>query len=261
MQIKKSYKNVICIYCIENKITGKKYIGKSINLQSRLAQHRYLLGKEIISGGTNPHLYASWKKHGIKNFNVSILEQFKVNIPEVLADREVFWITFLDTLNPKKGYNMMLHYSPTKIITEDSKKLQRVNKLGEKNPNFGRRWSEEKKKSMSNLKKKMYLLGEHGKADIDVIKANFKKVRDDFAKHPEKLKDSIRKQSKTRTKYHIYQYDRNMKLIKIWETIYELLENNPTYKRHNIYAVCSGEKPTMYNFIWKKIKIDDIVRS
>jgi len=261
MQIKKSYKNVICIYCIQNKITGKKYIGKSINLQSRLAQHKYVLKKEIISGGTNPHLYASCKKYGIENFEVSILEQFKVNNPEFLTEREIFWILSLDTINPKKGYNMMLHYSPTKIITEDSKKLQSANKLGEKNPNFGKYWSDEKRKHLSDLKKKMYLTGEHGRADINTVKSNFKKVRDDFAKHPEKLKDSIRKQSKTRTKYHIYQYTKDMKLIKIWETVYELLENNPTYKRHNIYAVCSGEKPTMYNFIWKKVKIDDIVRS
>lgn len=255
MQIKKSYKNVVCIYCIQNKITGKKYIGKSINLQSRLAQHKYLLGKEGISGGTNPHLYASCKKYGIKNFDVSIIEQFKVNNPEILAEREIFWILSLDTINPEKGYNMMLHYSPTKIITEDSKTLQSINKLGEKNPNFGKRWSEEKRKKMSDLKKKMYLNGEHGKPDVNIVKANFKRIREDLMKHPEKLKDSIKKSSKARTKYHIYQYDRNMKLIKKWETVYELLEQNPTYKRHNIYAVCSGEKKTMYNFIWKKVKL------
>lgn len=36
---------------------------------------------------------------------------------------------------------------------------------------------------------------------------------------------------------------------------------NPSYKRHNIYAVCSGEKPTIYGYIWKKVSINkDIVQ-
>ena len=33
------------------------------------------------------------------------------------------------------------------------------------------------------------------------------------------------------------------------------------YKKHNIYAVCSGEKPSMYGYIWVKILNDDIVQT
>ena len=51
-------------------------------------------------------------------------------------------------------------------------------------------------------------------------------------------------------------------LIKKWETITDILKENPTYKKHNIYAVCSGEKPSMYGYIWEKRLInEDIVRS
>lgn len=255
MQIKNSYKNVVCIYCIQNKITGKKYIGKTINLKSRLYQHRYSLKKDALSNGINPHLFASCKKHGIENFEVSIIEQFKTNVPKKLANREIFWIKFLNTLDPTIGYNIRLHYFPTKIVTEDSKKLLSISQKGTNNPNYGRYWSEDKKKSLSDLKKNMYLKGEHGRQDINLTKSIFKKIRDNYIQNPEELKKVMKKVSKTRTKYHIYQYDRNMKLIRKWETMYELLEQNPTYKRHNIYAVCSGEKKTMYNFIWKKVKL------
>jgi len=52
-----------------------------------------------------------------------------------------------------------------------------------------------------------------------------------------------------------------MELIKIWECINDIIQKNPTYKKHNIYAVCSGEKKSMYGYIWKKELKEDIVQS
>jgi hypothetical protein len=58
--------------------------------------------------------------------------------------------------------------------------------------------------------------------------------------------------------YDIYQYDKHTKkLEKVWNSMVELLKENPTYKRHNIYAACSGEKPSMYGYIWAKINRND----
>lgn len=255
MQIKKAYKNVVCIYCIQNKITGKKYIGKTINLQSRLYQHRYGLTRDVLPKGINPHLYNSCKKYGINNFEISIIEYFKNNVPDKLSKREIYWIKKLDTINPEKGYNISLNSSSTKIVTEDIKKLISRNIMGENNPNWGNNWTAEQKLKLSNLKKQMFLEGVHNKQNITFVKNHFAKLRNEYITDPEKLKRIMQKVSKTRTKYHIYQYSKDMKLIKKWYTMFELLEQNPLYKRHNIYAVCSGEKKTMYGFIWKKIKI------
>ena len=52
-----------------------------------------------------------------------------------------------------------------------------------------------------------------------------------------------------------------MQLIKIWNCVNDIIKENPNYKKHNIYAVCSGEKPSMYGYIWVKILNDDIVQT
>ena len=62
------------------------------------------------------------------------------------------------------------------------------------------------------------------------------------------------KVAKLNVKYFIEQYDKNTNiLIKRWDSIIEIINSNPEYKKHNIYAVCSGEKPSMYGFTWKKV--------
>ena len=66
------------------------------------------------------------------------------------------------------------------------------------------------------------------------------------------LKDNL---SKSRTRYRWFQYDKNMNLIREWSTVRDILKENPNYKRHNIYAVASGEKTSIYGYIWKKLKI------
>jgi len=41
----------------------------------------------------------------------------------------------------------------------------------------------------------------------------------------------------------------------MWFSVEEIIKFNPNYKWQNIYAVCNGYKPTMYGYIWCKIKI------
>lgn len=69
-----------------------------------------------------------------------------------------------------------------------------------------------------------------------------------------------KKVSQKRTKYKFYQYTKDDNLVKIWDSVFDILQANPTYKRHNIYAVCSGEKPSMYGYKWIKVINDDIVQ-
>lgn len=86
------------IYCIENKINGKKYIGQSIDIARRWTEHRQ---KSRFDRGT--FLYNSFKKYGVKNFDFYIIEECK---EEELNDREIYWISHYDTY--KHGYNMTL---------------------------------------------------------------------------------------------------------------------------------------------------------
>ena len=62
------------IYCIENLIDGKKYIGSTTNFQKRFSKHLYELGH-----GYHPslHLQNAYKKYGSENFKFSIVKILK----------------------------------------------------------------------------------------------------------------------------------------------------------------------------------------
>jgi group I intron endonuclease len=62
---------VVGIYCIKNVISGRMYIGSSINIESRWKHHRYQLN---TNRHDNHYLQNSWNKHGEGSFEFSILE-------------------------------------------------------------------------------------------------------------------------------------------------------------------------------------------
>lgn len=88
------------IYSIVNKVNGKRYVGQSIYLDSRLNYHFTNLRK-----GTHfiPHLQSSYNLYGEDNFYYEILET--VDNRELLNEREIYWIDYYGTLDPSKGYN------------------------------------------------------------------------------------------------------------------------------------------------------------
>ena len=147
------------------------------------------------------------------------------------------------------------------IVHEETKQLLSQSIKGENNPNYGNKWSDEKKKYMSELKKQQYKDGiqkyipENTQKGIAVRNKNWEE-------NPQLKENMKRKVKEKNTKYKIYQYDKHtMQLIKIWDFIDDIIKENPNYKRHNIYAVCSGEKPSIYGYIWAKVLIDDIVQT
>ena len=87
------------IYSITNLINNKRYIGSSVNLSSRKAQHWYCLNSNI---GINSHLQNAWNKYGSENFVFEILENCPQNL---LILREKFYIEKYDTLDTNFGYN------------------------------------------------------------------------------------------------------------------------------------------------------------
>jgi group I intron endonuclease len=87
---------MIGIYCIENKTTQKKYIGKSIDIFRRWNEHLEQ-GKYSTSIDDEFHfnLY-----HNSNNFTFSIIELCE---EEELSDKEKYYIEKYDTIN--NGYN------------------------------------------------------------------------------------------------------------------------------------------------------------
>lgn len=79
------------IYCIENKINYKIYIGSSKNIYSRLLKHFALLRHNKHE---NAHLQNAWNKYGESNFTWTVLEKCK---EEKLTEREQFCIDLFNS--------------------------------------------------------------------------------------------------------------------------------------------------------------------
>lgn len=247
------------IYIIINKVNNKVYIGKSINIWRRIQSHIYAL-RNKTSKHENQHLIAAWHKYGELNFDYQVLEYFDKNdIDEnFLKDRELFWIDKYNSIDENKGYNLRRD-SSSKMITHSTTILKHKAKLGMKNPNFGKQWSDEKKLKMSLLKKDQYLKG--------IVVVNYEGLRKGINVRNQKLKnDPVYREkfgnnvSIATTRYKIEQYSKEGLYIKTWNSVKQIITENPTYKWQQIYNVCSGYKPSIYGYIWKKVSNNDIVQ-
>jgi group I intron endonuclease len=87
------------IYEYTNLINNKKYVGQSIDKDTRRRQHLY----EAKRGSTCP-FHRAIRKYGIDNFSFRIIES--VDTQKGADDQEDFWINELDTRSRDRGYNL-----------------------------------------------------------------------------------------------------------------------------------------------------------
>jgi hypothetical protein len=99
------------IYCIENKLNGKKYIGKTIiPLLYRWSKHR----SDSLLAQRNCNISKAIREFGSNQFNIYELEKCSYDI---LSDRETHWIKELDTMN--NGYNQIISSFKDKFILNE----------------------------------------------------------------------------------------------------------------------------------------------
>lgn len=208
------------VYCITCIVNNKKYIGCSKNIYSRINNHKYNLEKQSLKQ-ENQYFIDDFKKYGYEKFNYEVLEYTSEN----LKDKEFYYINLYDTINREKGYNLRRDNSKNGMIPlEETRK----------------KYSEAQRERFSK------------KEERDKIGKKFSKFWKENPNIKERMADKV---SKALTKYKILQYTKNGEFIKEWNRVKDIIKENPTYKVHNIYAVCSGEKPSIYGYVWKKYQI------
>lgn len=91
---------MIGIYKIENKVNSKVYVGQSVNVESRLMQHRSQLRS---NKHRNDYLQHAWNKYGEDNFDFELLCECE---KEELNDKEIYYIAHYNSTNHDLGYNI-----------------------------------------------------------------------------------------------------------------------------------------------------------
>ena len=232
MRTSKLHENVCGIYCIRNIINQKVYIGKSVNIRQRIWNHISNLNSKQIKS-ENQHFINAWWKYGRENFEYFVLEIIDINqenIENIFKDKELFWMDYYNSYNRDKGYNLRRD-SSTKMIVHNETRIKYSQ------AQF-KRYEDPEQRIKTGLTTSKY-----------------------WKNNPEAVKIMANKVSDSVTKYLIQQYSKDgLILIKTWNKVKDIIIENPTYKTHNIYSVCSGAKPTMYGYRWIKILKDDIVQ-
>lgn len=129
--------------CINN---GKVYIGKAININRRITQHK----KSKIGG----YFQNAILKHGWDSFNIEVLETFKTfdknNDGVFLLNREAYYIELYNSTDRDKGYNLCKYSNDNTGIphSEKTKEKLRLLRLGKP----GNSHSDETREKMRNAK-------------------------------------------------------------------------------------------------------------
>lgn len=118
------------IYKITNLANGKFYLGSSNNLKKRRREHLWALRENRHD---NPYLQNAFNKHGESNFAFEVIEQ--VLNEDGLRPTEQKYINELNACNREIGYNINKYASGGGLMGED-------------NPNFGKKMSEEQKQKI-----------------------------------------------------------------------------------------------------------------
>lgn len=210
------------IYVIQNNVNQKKYVGKALDIYRRIKAHVTALNTKDVN--ENRHLINSWHKYGRDSFSYYVVEYIydedKDSLEQKLKEQELYWIENLGTLDREKGYNLRLDSEGKCIVSDETREKCRESQI--------KRFSDE------NVRKEL----------SDKLKTLRKE-------HPEYWEESKVKLAYANRKYRIAKCDKNTgEIIKIYEIIKEISDENPDYYLQAIKGCCQGSKKSYKGFRW-----------
>lgn len=248
----------IGIYCIENLLDHKKYIGQSVNLKKRLSKHLYELKN---NRHFNDHLQQAWNKYGEENFKIFILDYCE---KDELDKKEIYYIDLYNTMNRDYGYNKDSGGNKCKTRNEESCDKMRTYWKEHGGANKGLlQATEQAKKPVVQYTKNGEIISEFDSI-MEASKQtgiNFRNISsactgthktsfgfvwrfkgDDFDKF--KVKDDIK------TRKVVRQYDLDEKFIKEYPSLSDVSKQTD-FNFKNVSQVCNGKRKSAYGYIWK----------
>jgi len=125
-ELKKEDSMLSGIYSVTNLINGKRYIGQASTLRERFYRWNYV-SKHTYRIRTNNHIKSAFDKYGSDNFKFEI-----VNIcnKEDLNDIEIYYIKAFNSIDNKYGYNHEGGGNNHKVVSKETRELQRKNAMG-----------------------------------------------------------------------------------------------------------------------------------
>jgi group I intron endonuclease len=224
------------IYCIENKLNNKKYIGQTINKDIINGRYRGNIEKNTC----NNHLKYSIKKYGIDNFKVYTI--YFCNDKNELNKYEKYYINKYNTLDCNYGYNQQEGGRGGRNLPQIQNHINKANKeYWESHPETKRYMSV----IMSGDNNPMHIKGGHSKASKEKMSETRKRMIKNGEINIEKArllshsKEAELKRTKTKSKYKYILSDFNMNKLGEWYSLrqmYKYINDNNIPIKYKSYG-------------------------
>ena len=172
------------IYIIKNVLTDKVYVGSSLNIYKRWKDHKfYLKNKKHHS----ILLQRAWDLDGEEKFIFEILEI--VEDRNILLQREQYYLDVYKSYVPENGYNLcstansMLGYK----YSDEQKAKMSENRRGVKNQHYGKKHSEETKKTIGEKNRNRFISVEEREKRSIAMKKAMQRIRQEEPEKYEKM--------------------------------------------------------------------------